>query len=397
MSPTTPAGPRHQPLLRPASPARLAWLADEVQAWREAGVVDGDQAAAILAGYSPGRRFSLVRLLTGVGAAFVGIGALWLVAANLESLSPLARFVLVTLVWVAALTGGEVLQARSASPPAVAATRLVAALLVGGVVMQAAQSLQVPAWEPALVGWWSLAALVHAYAARAVPPLVVGVLAGSAYAVWAPLDAGASGLGVVLALGVVGVGALALPAPHERVGLPVFARVWRESGLVLVLASLVVAAVPWTTAGERPATSALVLLLGVGSALVVLGLLVGGPGDRVEVLGALAALGTALVLVAWEAGADAEVVTGPDVAHAVLGVSACAVACIAVAATGTLRDDRRLVALATTALVVVTTLQAFTVFAPVLEGAWLFLLLGLVLVGTGLVFDRARRHVTAAL
>lgn len=397
MSPTTPAGPRHQPLLRPASPARLAWLADEVQAWREAGVVDGDQAAAILAGYSPGRRFSLVRLLTGVGAAFVGIGALWLVAANLESLSPLARFVLVTLVWVAALAGGEALQARSAPPPAVAATRLVAALLVGGVVMQAAQSLQVPAWEPTLVGWWSLAALVHAYAARAVPPLVVGVLAGSAYAVWAPLDAGASGLGVVLALGVVGVGALALAAPHERVGLPVFARVWRESGLVLVLASLVVAAVPWTTAGERPATSALVLLLGAGSALVVLGLLVGGPGDRVEVLGALAALGTALVLVAWEAGADAEVVTGPDVAHAVLGVAACAVACIAVAATGTLRDDRRLVALATTALVVVTTLQAFTVFAPVLEGAWLFLLLGLVLVGTGLVFDRARRHVTAAL
>lgn len=395
MSTTSPAVP--QPPLRAASPSRLAWLSGEVAAWREAGVLDGDQAAAILAGYCPGRRFALVPLLTGVGAAFIGIGALWLVAANLESLSPLTRFGLVVLVWAVALGGGELLHARSAPPPAVAAARLVAALLVGGVVMQAAQSLQVPAWEPALVGWWALAALVHAYAGRAVPPLLVGVLTGTAYAVWQPLDAGSSGLGVVLVLGVVGVGALALAGPHDRLDLRPFAALWRAAGLVLVLVSLVVASVPWTSAGDRPTGLAVLLLLGSAVVLVSIVLVLGTPRERVELLGAVVALGAALVLVAWEAGADADVVTGADLAHAVLGLVACALACVAVAAVGTLRDDRRLVALATLALVVVTTLQAFTVFAPVLEGAWLFLLLGLVLAGTGLLFDRTRRRVAAAL
>jgi len=55
------------------------------------------------------------------------------------------------------------------------------------------------------------------------------------------------------------------------------------------------------------------------------------------------------------------------------------------------------VALATLALVTTTALQAFTVFAPVLTGAWLFLLLGALLVGVGLGFDRLRRQVATAL
>ena len=55
--------------------------------------------------------------------------------------------------------------------------RILAALTFGAVIMQAAQSLQVPAYEPQLLAWWGLGALVHAYVVRATGPLVVGLVA----------------------------------------------------------------------------------------------------------------------------------------------------------------------------------------------------------------------------
>jgi K+ transporter len=70
---------------------------------------------------------------------------------------------------------------------------------------------------------------------------------------------------------------------------------------------------------------------------------------------------------------------------------------IAVAVLGTLTDSRRLVAMATVALVVFTTFQSFAVFAQVIQGAWLFVVLGLVFATTGLGFDRARRELVANL
>ncbi len=89
--------------------------------------------------------------------------------------------------------------------------------------------------------------------------------------------------------------------------------------------------------------------------------------------------------------------TAADVVRAVAGLAACATASVAVAVVGTWRESTALVALATVALVATTALQAFTVFAPVLTGAWLFLLLGALLVAVGLGFDRLRRQVATAL
>ena len=73
------------------------------------------------------------------------------------------------------------------------------------------------------------------------------------------------------------------------------------------------------------------------------------------------------------------------------------IAAVAVAMLGTLRDSWWLTALATTALVVFTTFQSFAVFAPIIQGAWLFVVLGLIFLGTGFTFDRARRRLAAAL
>ena len=75
---------------RPATPAQLDWLAAELPLWRAAGLVDDRAATAILANYHPSRRFDLSRLLLTLGAAFVGVGILWLVASNLDQLPPLA-------------------------------------------------------------------------------------------------------------------------------------------------------------------------------------------------------------------------------------------------------------------------------------------------------------------
>ncbi|WP_048697426.1 hypothetical protein, partial [Nostocoides australiense] len=56
------------------------------------------------------------------------------------------------------------------------------------------------------------------------------------------------------------------------------------------------------------------------------------------------------------------------------------------------RSSPALGALALAALVVFTTFQSWAVFAPIISGAALFLIVGLVLLGTGYLAERARRR-----
>src|SRR4051812_16989934 len=155
MTSTTSPGPRTPARIRPASPAQLEWLARELPTWQRDGLLDARAAAAILARYHPSRRFDLSRLLLTLGAAFVGLGILWLVASNLDRLAPPPRFLVVAGFWLLFLTAGELLASRrehggDVPSPVVGAIRVLAALTFGAVVMQAAQSLQVPAYEPVL-------------------------------------------------------------------------------------------------------------------------------------------------------------------------------------------------------------------------------------------------------
>ena len=129
---------------RPATRAELDWLTSQLHDWRTAGLVDDLQATAIRGRYhvvpDPTRRFSLARLLLGLGAAFVGIGLIWLVAANLDQLPPLLRFVAVAVIWLTLLVTGEVLHARPSRVPSpvIGAARLLAALAFGAAIFQAA-------------------------------------------------------------------------------------------------------------------------------------------------------------------------------------------------------------------------------------------------------------------
>lgn len=382
------------------SPRRLAWLEEETTRWQNNGLVDADQSAAILAGYRAGHRFSLARLGLYLGGAFLGIGLLWLVAANLDQLSPLVRFVAITALWLAAAIGAELIEWRRSTAekasPVVGAFRAVAALTFGAVIMQAAQSLQVPAYEPQLIGLWGLGALIHAYAVGGVTPLVVGVTASTGWLVWHVAETSESVFAAVLTVMLVGVVAVAVASLHAAGRLPAFAATWREYGAVVVLSGLFVAALP-LDGGDTTVGPLLVGLLVVALLLVVASFALGTGLSRWESLGATAAAALAVGLVAWNPGTDIDRVGAVDWLHAGAAVAGYVLVAAAVAALGILHESLRLTWVAVAALVLFTTVQSFAVFAAIIEGAWLFVALGLVFLVTGFMADRARRGLTAAL
>jgi uncharacterized membrane protein len=385
-----------RPTSRPASPAQLEWLGRELTAWQAEGLVHDDQVDAIRRRYHATRRFSLARLLLALGAVFVGVGLIWLVAANLDLLPPLLRFLTVASIWLALLVSGEVLHARRLLIPSqvTGSVRLLAALAFGAVIFQAAQSLQVPAFEPLLVGLWGAGALVHAYAVRGVGPLLVGIPALVTWFVWQVLWAAPSVFSAVLALAVLAVAAVAVGALHER-GLRRFGPVWREVGAGLALAALFMAALPYVTTNDFAWSGWLVAGLVLALFAAVSAILLAGGHARLEPLGALAVLCASVLMVLWEAGDDADALTLVDWAHAAVSVAVYVAVAVGVAVLGILRNSWRLTALATVGLVVFTTSQSFAVFAQIIQGAWLFVVLGLVFLGTGYLFDRARRELAA--
>lgn len=388
---------------RPLPQAQFDWLHRELPLWQAEGVIDADQGAALLRRYhataDPDRRFSLARLLLSIGAIFVGFGLIWLVAANLDQLPPMIRFGVVATIWLALLIGAEVLHEHLRSLPSlvVGAVRLLAALAFGAMLFQAAQSLQVPAYEPALVGLWGAGALVHAYAVRATGPLLVGITAGTGWFVWQTLFEAPSVLSGVLCVAAGSVVATSLGALHHRRD-DGFDAPWRAVGALLALATLFTAALPFVDAADFTWDAWLVGGLVVAGLAAVAALALGRDAGRLEPLGAVGVLAVSLGLVLWDAGGDADkALTVADWAHAGVSVAAYAGLAVGIAALGAVRDSWPLTALATTGLVVFTTFQSFAVFAQIIQGAWLFVVLGLIFLGTGYVFDRARRELAATI
>ena len=383
---------------RPVPPRQLAWLRSEVAEWASQGIIDQAQADRISARYSAGHhtRLSLGRLLLSLGGGFVGIGLIWLVAANLDALSPVTRFVAVGLIWLAFLVGGEVLASRKASAPLVGAVRLLAALGIGAVLFQAAQSLQVPAFEPRLLGLWAAAALLHGYLVRAYLPFVVGIASGLGWWFTQPLWDEPSGLTVVVLLGAGAVLAAGLAVLHDG-RLDTFAWTWRTVGGAMALLAMFVAAVPDIGEDGIAWSSWLVVALVAGGAAAAAAAAT-RPGLRaLEPLGAIVVLVVATLIGLWTTGTDTSDIDTADWLHAAVSVVAYVLLAVALVALGTVRDHPPLTAMAMVGLVVFTTFQSFAVFAPIVTGAWLFVVLGTVFLGTGFLFDRARRELAQAL
>ena len=401
MSPAGPS-PRRTPDVRPESPARLAWLETELARWQDEGLLDGPGADAIRARYVAHRRLTLTRIVLTLGAGFLGLGLIWLVAANLDGMSPLTRFVLVAAVWLALVAAGEALAGRrdhGVASPVVAVVRLLAVAAYGAVVFQAAQSLQVPADEPRLVGLWALGALAHGYAVRAADAVVVGILLAAGWVVWHVGSTSASLPTAVLTVAAAGLVLVTVGLLHGRApsGSPTagLGTPWREVGAVLALGSLFTAALPF--GDEAPSARPLLLgLVGIGGVLAMVVAATGDVTDRLEAGLAVATLLLVLVLLLWmpTTGLTASgAPSGADLARAVCAVLAFLAVASGYALLGGRRDSGRLTWVATLALVVFTTTQAFAVFAPILSGAVLFLAVGLVLLVTGYGADRARRRI----
>jgi hypothetical protein len=102
----------------------------------------------------------------------------------------------------------------------------------------------VTAYAPHLLGTWAAGALLQAYAVRGVAPLLVGLAAGTGWAVWEVGERSGTATAVALALLALGLLATSAGVLHGRVGPPRFAAPWRTAGAVLTLGGLFVAALP---------------------------------------------------------------------------------------------------------------------------------------------------------
>ena len=183
---------------------------------------------------------------------------------------------------------------------------------------------------------------------------------------------------------------------HDR-GLTRFGQVWRSVGALLGMVSLFIAAVPSTTTDGFEWNGWLLASLVVATAAAGLALVVARGRARLEPLVAIGVLAVAVLMVLWDTGTDTSQVDLADWAHAAAGVVAFVALAVALVAIGTLRDNPVLTAIAMVGLVIFTTFQSFSVFAAIVQGAWLFLVLGLIFLATGFLFDRARREIAASL
>lgn len=402
----------------PVPPRIARWLEAQLPEWEADGLLTPGHRADLQARYVPARRVGLVALVVGLGTAFLAVGLLWFVAANYATFSPALRFGTVTAVWLALVLVAEVLAGRrhrgarevarpSSVPALIAVCRTLAAAAFGAVVLQAAQSLQVPAYEPRLLGCWALGALVHAYATGSLGALTIGLLTSGAWVVWFLTSLTISltgGIAVVLAAGVIATSLAAvahLPefqrTPHD-VGV---ATPWRLLGATFSLGGLFVAALPFGEDGTTGVpTGAVVLWIGaaVVAALALglwstLGRGIAGRSERLAEIGvATLAVLAGTGLASWQVGSAFAETADPA---AWLRAGVCVVVFVAfaafTAADGVLTDSPALTALATAALVVFVAAQSFAVFAPLMSGSVLFLVIGAVMLVTGLLAERLRR------
>jgi uncharacterized membrane protein len=378
------------------SQRRLTWLTDQLDQWRSDGLISDEAAGAIRVRYTADRRYSLLNLILVLGAAFLSVGIVWLVATNVDRISPLGRFAAVLALWIGLVVAAEATAARRAreglgASPVVAALRLIAAAAFGAVVFQAAQSVQVPAYDAALLGWFGLGALLYAYVTLARLAVGLGVALSAAWFVWACVERAVgvdtlvwSALVAAAAAGAIGV----LHATQWRAEL---APAWRLAGALLALFGLFVVSLPFE--GDRGQAWSAVLIVGavIAGLAVIAALVRAGTLDRIEAAIPVLVLACAVPLALAETdgfdGSSAQVTP-----RAVLGVLLYLAVAGWYAALGVLRDLPVLTWVATAALVLFTTVQSFAVFAPIISGAALFLVLGVVLLASGFVVDRGRRR-----
>lgn len=386
--------PKREPL--PLSVDNHRWLSRELREWEREGLISADTAGAISDRYvvvsaAAVPRITPVRIILGLGASFLGIGLIWLVAANLDQLSPLLRFVVVTALWIGLAVAAELTRDLVS-----AALKLLTALAFGAVVFQAAQSVQVPAYRPVLLLAWGLGALLYAYARTSRSAGFVGITVLAAWYVWEAMDA-AGGVvtftGAILLLSVAAVAVAALHPPQWRG----FGRLWLALGAIMSLIGLFAAALPqadgvnvWTGG----LTAGVILVLGLAAAA----LWRSDRNEQIEFGLAAAAFVFGIIFSLWRPlSSDSGMLPSEFTAMMWVRTGLAIVVFLLVAGGWAVVGARRALtvisAAAMVAVVIFTTFQSFAVFAPIISGATLFLAVGAVMILTGIVAERARRRI----
>ncbi|MDO5628732.1 MAG: DUF2157 domain-containing protein, partial [Mobilicoccus sp.] len=340
------ATPSPDALARPTPPHLVRWLDQQLHEWESANLITGEQSAAVRSRYVPARRLALAHIVTGLGTTFVAVGIVWFVATNYDDLSPVLRFIIIAALWLGLATVAEVLAARrpatplgldgprDVGPSLIAVCRTLAAAAFGAVIFQAAQSLQVPAFEPRLVGCWALGALLYAYATSSRGALGIGLLASAIWFVWFTAQQELSMVGTVallLAAGLLATSVAVAHVPALTRHRPGFAQLWRLVGAGFTLAGLFLAALPvGATWGGHPAGSgawaiwvvaALMALAALALTLFYTRLHTRVWNERaVEVVAAAAAVGAGLALSTWQPGDPFGAGGGEAWAHAIVAV-----------------------------------------------------------------------------
>lgn len=380
----------------PIASDRHRWLTGELRSWEQDGLINADTAGAIADRYvatdqPEGRGITPIRVVLGLGACFVGIGLIWLVASNLNQLSPVLRFLVVTALWI-----GLAVVAELTRDLVSAALKLLSALAFGAVVFQAAQSLQVVAYRPILLLAWGLGALLYAYARRSRAAAFVAITILAAWYVWQVMDVSSSVVTFTVSVLLASIACVALAALHPETWRP-FGRLWLTIGAVMSLIGIFAAAIPYAGDSERwtsGLTVGVILAIGLAAAAAWRST----REEQIEVGLTLVALLLGGVLSLWRplnewGGMVPDQLTFGMWVRTGLAILVFLVIAGGWAMVGARRRLPMLSAVATIGLVIFTTFQAFTVFAPIITGATLFLTVGAVMILTGVVAERGRRRI----
>lgn len=387
------------------SPARMEWLRAELRDWQGEGLVGGEESAAILDRYTPVRRVTLGRVVLVLGALFVGVGLIWFVAVNLDRLERLGRLGLMVLLWGGLLVLAEWFAAKrrrigDPGSPLAGALRLLAAGAFGAVAYQLADVVDPGGRAVWWLGLWAAGALVHGYAASALTPTFLGASVAVAWFLGQAMQARESLLTAATTLLVAGLLATALAVLHagdRRRGGFTFA--WGTVGAAATLGGAFLASIPFD-ASDRLKLSPWVVGGAVVAVAAAVTAAVRGPRERrLDLMAAAGALVLGSGLAAWGADDsyfDGEVSAGGWL-RAVVAVAYLLAVAGAVMAVASVHDDLVRTVLATVAILIGMTFQAAAVFAPILSGGLLFIVVGAVLITAGVLADRGRRRLRRRL
>jgi hypothetical protein len=205
-----------------------------------------------------------------------------------------------------------------------------------------------------------------------------------------------NGLTVVMLFGAGAAVAAGLAVLHDG-RLDTFAWTWRTIAGGMALLALFVAAIPGIGSDGFVWSTWLVVVLVAAGAAVAAAVALRPGRSSLEPLGAVVVLVAATLLGLWTTSVDTSDVDTADWLHAATSIAAYVLLAVALVALGTVREHLPLTWMAMFGLVAFTTFQSFAVFAPIVTGAWLFVVLGTVFLGTGFLVDRARRELAQAL